>query len=127
MFHLKFKKMSKLISWVEIPATDINRAVNFYNAILKLSLEVLDFGKEKMACFPGDEGAISYAEGFTPSKNGVLVSFSAGSDLDNVLNRVVENGGEVIIPKTKIEAEGRGYFATFTDSEGNRLGLYGEL
>lgn len=118
--------MSKLISWVEVPATDIDRAVKFYNAILNLGLQVLDFGKEKMACFPNDEGAISHAEGFTPSKNGVLVSFNAGSDIDNVLKRVVENGGEVVIPKTKIEAEERAYFATFIDSEGNRVGLYGE-
>lgn len=118
--------MSKLISWVEVPAADIDRAVKFYNAILQLSMTVLDFGKEKMACFPNDEGAISYAEGFTPSENGVLVSFNAGSDIDNLLKRVVDNGGEIVIPKTKIEAEGRGFFATFIDSEGNRLGLYGE-
>ena len=118
--------MSKLFAWVEIPAEDIERAVEFYNSILNLSMKVLDFGKEQVACFPNDEGAISLAEGFTPSKDGVLVSFNTGDNLDAVINRIAKNGGEILIGKTKIEAEGRGYFATFIDSEGNRVGLYGK-
>jgi predicted enzyme related to lactoylglutathione lyase len=118
--------MTNLISWVEIPATNFERAVNFYNKILNLKLDTSDFGDEKMACFPGGEGAISYAKDFTPSENGVLVSLNSGTQLDKTLERIVEAGGKIIRPKTKIEAEGRGYFALFTDSEGNRLGLYGD-
>lgn len=57
--------MRKLISWVEIPATDIERATDFYNKVLELEMEVSDFGKERMACFPGGEGAISLAPGFS--------------------------------------------------------------
>lgn len=117
--------MSKLIAWVEIPAAEMERAVNFYNAVFGLSMNILDFGKEKMACFPNDEGAISFAEGFTPSQNGVLVSFNTGDNLDDTIARISESGGQIIIEKTKIEAEGRGFFATFIDTEGNRVGLYG--
>jgi uncharacterized protein len=62
--------MKKMIAWVEIPALDIRRAVKFYNTILKTDLEILDFGSEKMACFPSGEGAISEASGFKPSKSG---------------------------------------------------------
>jgi predicted enzyme related to lactoylglutathione lyase len=118
--------MKKLISWVEIPAVEFTRAVNFYNSILKLDLEPLDFGHEKMACFPNDEGAISFAPNFRPSKDGVLVSLNAGDDLDGTLTRIQEQGGEIVQGKTKIEAEGRGYFALFLDSEGNKIGLYGD-
>lgn len=117
--------MQKLISWVEIPATDFDRAVDFYNAVFELNLEKMDFGQEKMACLPNDEGAISFAPGFEPGKNGVLVSFNAGDDLDGVIERISRNGGEIVQPKTKIEAENRGSFALFADSEGNRVGLYG--
>ncbi|MFW6327401.1 MAG: VOC family protein, partial [Bacteroidota bacterium] len=53
--------MQKLITWVEIPAVDFDRAVEFYNTVFKLNLSKEDFGQEKMACFPNDEGAISYA------------------------------------------------------------------
>ena len=117
--------MKKLISWVEIPAQKMDRAVGFYSAVLGLELKILDFGEEKMACFPGDEGAISLAPGFKPSGDGVLVSLNAGENLDEALKLVEKNGGSVIQGKKKIEAEGRGYFALFLDSEGNRMGLYG--
>jgi len=118
-------KMKKLIAWVEIPATDFERAVKFYNAILSLDMNAMDFGHEKMAYFPNDEGAISFAPDFKPSKDGVLVSLETGNDLDGTIERVKANGGEIVQTKTKIEAEGRGYFALFIDSEGNKVGLYG--
>lgn len=117
--------MKQLISWVEIPATDMQRAVFFYNQILAVELDILDFGVEKMACFPSGEGAISLSPGFEPGSTGVLVSLNTEDDLDGTLERVKTAGGKVITPKTKIEAEGRGYFAIFGDSEGNKLGLYG--
>ena len=118
--------MKKLISWVEIPAIDFNRAVKFYNAIFALDLECMDCGKEKMACFPSGEGAISFAPDFKPSKDGVLVSFNTGNLLDSTIENIKENGGTIMQPKTKIEADGRGYFSLFLDSEGNRIGLYGD-
>lgn len=119
--------MKKLIAWVEIPATDFKRAVNFYNNVLEIEMQEIDCGTEKMACFPTGEGAISWAPGFNPSKDGVLVSLNTGSQLEQTIARITGLGGEIVQPKTKIEAEGRGYFALFTDSEGNKVGLYGDL
>lgn len=118
--------MKNLISWVEIPAADFDRAVKFYTSVLNTDLQVIDGEHEKMACFPGGEGAISYAPGFVPGKDGALVSFNAGDDLDGALERVTSNNGAVVQPKTKIEAEGRGFFAIVMDSEGNKVGLYGD-
>lgn len=117
--------MKNLISWVEIPAIDFKRAVNFYNAVLGIELQVFDYETEKMACFPSGEGAVFAAEGYKPSTDGVIVSLNTEDDLDGAIRRVQENGGKILIPKTKIEVEGRGYFSTFIDSEGNKLGLYG--
>lgn len=118
--------MTKLISWVEIPATDFERAVKFYGSVLKIDFQVFDCGQEKMACFPNGEGAISYAPGFNPGKDGTLVSFNVEKDLDGAIDRVTENGGTIVQSKTKIEVEGRGYFALFIDCEGNKVGLYGD-
>jgi predicted enzyme related to lactoylglutathione lyase len=119
--------MRKLISWVEIPATNIERAANFYSKVLNIELRVMDFGNEKMACFPNGEGAISQAPEFNPSKNGVLVSFDTENDLDNALMVAGNNGGKIVQLKTRIEAEGRGYFALIIDTEGNKVGLYEDL
>ena len=118
--------MKKIFYWVEIPAVNFGRAVGFYSKLLGVELEGIDCGTEKMACLPDDAGAISWAPDFKPSRDGVLVHLNCGNDIDGWIGRVVANGGTIDRPKTKIEAEGRGYFALFIDTEGNRLGLYGE-
>jgi uncharacterized protein len=118
--------MKKIFYWVEIPAVNFDRAVNFYSKLLGVKLEGIDCGTEKMACLPNDAGAISWTSDFKPSKDGVLVSINAENDIDGWIERVKANGGTIDRPKTKIEVEGRGYFALFIDTEGNRLGLYGE-
>jgi len=79
-----------------------------------------------MACFPSGEGAISSAPGFEPGSTGVLISLNTVDALDETILKVEAAGGQITIPKTKIEAEGRGFFAVFLDSEGNKLGLYGD-
>jgi hypothetical protein len=89
-------------------------------------MEAMDFGSEKMACFPNDEGAIIHAEGFKPSKQGVIVSFNVENRLDEIIKTVNDLGGKVVQPKTKIKAEGRDFFSLIEDSEGNRIGLYGK-
>lgn len=116
--------MKKLIEWVEIPTASFKRGVNFYNAVLKLSLEEMDFGTEQMACFPTGEGAIFYKEGYLPSDQGSVISFTVPDSIEETSLRVEEHGGKMIIPKTPIDENGRGYFAVCIDSEGNKIGLY---
>ena len=83
-----------------------------------------------MACFTEEGetvGAISYASNFDflPSTHGVLIHFNC-EDIEQTLEKVLLKGGKVVIPKTKIEADDKGWFAVFTDSEGNRIGVYAE-
>lgn len=118
--------MRKLISWVEIPTINFERAVKFYNSVLDVELQIIDCGQEKMACFPNGEGAVSHAPDFKPSQNGLLVSFNVIDDIENTIERIKANGGKIVQAKTKIEAEGRGYFSLFIDCEGNKVGLYGD-
>lgn len=118
--------MRKLISWVEIPTVNFDRAVNFYNTILGLELQKIDCGHEKMACFPNGEGAITFSSKITPSKDGVLVSLNTGDKLDSVIEKISTNGGTIVQPKTKIESTNLGYFSIFIDIEGNKIGLYGD-
>ena len=116
--------MKKLISWVEIPTNEFDRAVNFYNKVLNTELDAHDFGTEKMAFFPTGEGAVIYEPNYKPSEHGVIVSLQVDDSIDRTIERIIANGGKIIRTKTKIEAEGRGFFAVFLDSEGNKLGLY---
>jgi predicted enzyme related to lactoylglutathione lyase len=126
---LNKKEMKNLIAFFEIPAENFERAVKFYETVLNVQLYVVDCGTEKMACFPEENdvcpGAISWTEDFRPSKDGVLIHFQV-ADMEATMAAIEQNGGRITRPKTKIEAEGRGYFALFIDSEGNRVGLYSD-
>ncbi len=118
------------IKWFEIPATDFERSVKFYSELLGLCLDTNDCGEEKMAFFPGTSknagGSISWTKDFTPSADGPLIYFDATAGLDQLLEKVVACGGKVVVPKTRIGAEGRGSFALFEDTEGNRLGFHAD-
>lgn len=121
--------MKKLVAFFEIPAINLNRAVEFYQSVLNTKLSVHDWGQEKMAFFPEENGvcpgAISWSPNFKPSKDGILISLNCES-IEKSLILVETNGGKIVIPKTKIEAENRGYFSVCTDSEGNGIGLYSD-
>lgn len=115
--------MEKLISFFEIPAADFGRAVEFYEMVLDTKIQAESCNTEKMGYFPGCEGAISFAPGFKPSSDGVLISLKV-KNIEQTLAKVEKHGGKTIIPKTAIEAEGKGFFAIFKDCEGNKVGLH---
>ncbi len=122
--------MKSIVAFFEIPASDFNRAVNFYETVLRLKFSIADCGEtEQMAFFPEEAGkcpgAISFAANFNPSKDGSLISLRV-DDMDAALSKIKQNNGKIITPKTKIEAENMGYFSVFMDSEGNRVGLYSD-
>lgn len=119
--------MQNLINWFEIPATDFNRAVKFYGDILGINIHASEFGGTMMGFFPTDgtnvSGAIVQGENYAPAEGGVLVYLNGGDDLNNILGKVENAGGMVLLPKTKISDE-MGYFAMFKDSENNTMALH---
>lgn len=118
--------MSSMAGIFEIPATDLDRAVNFYSAVFDISIEKMEIPEMRMGLFPyeGQDtvGIIAQGEGYVPSSSGITLYLNAGDDLQVVLSKVEENGGKVFVPKTP-HADGNGFFALFIDTEGNRLGL----
>ncbi|MCB0493661.1 MAG: VOC family protein [Cyclobacteriaceae bacterium] len=118
--------MKSYISMFEIPATDITRAINFYQSLLDIQIEKMDMEGMQMGILPYEgqivTGVIIKADGYNPSADGVTMYLNAGENLQVVLDRVEKNGGEIIVPKTA-HADESGYFAIFIDSEGNKLAL----
>ncbi len=118
-----------MIAFFEIPTNDFEKSVSFYQALFGETLEVSEFGDEKMACLMKDGKSVCSISsapsfpGFAPSTGGVLVYLQA-KDLDSDVKTALDNGATLVTPKTKIQAEGWGYFAIISDPVGNRVGLY---
>lgn len=119
--------MNSYVSIFEIPATDISRAISFYEGILNLSIEKFEMPGMEMGVLPYEDqmvtGVIVKGEGYEPSPKGTTVYLNAGDDLQLILDRVAEHGGQVLVPKTA-HADNSGFFALFIDTEGNKLGLH---
>lgn len=123
--------MQNAISWFEIPTTEIDRAQKFYETIFGIAMIPMDMPNIKMRMFPLDDmmtqvgGALVDSGGFhkASATDGPLIYLNANPDVQNVLDKVVEAGGSIMVPKTEISPE-YGFMAVFMDTEGNRIGLH---
>ncbi len=121
--------MNHVLTWCEIPVTDMNRAKKFYADMLGVEFIEEDMGPIKMAMFKTQSpeeisGALVQGEGYEPNKTGSVAYLSGGDDLAPALKRASKQGAEVLFPKTAINDGEGGYWAQLTDCEGNRIGLY---
>src|SRR6476660_3586996 len=117
--------MEHLINWVEIPATNINRAKTFYSTIFgSLEFHDMDIEGVKFALFPSADkfncGALVEGEYYKPSYDGVTVYLDGGKDMTNILKHVEDAGGEIVMPKTFMGKDA-GYIGMFIDCEGNKI------
>jgi predicted enzyme related to lactoylglutathione lyase len=112
-----------MLVWFEIPATDLERATAFYEAVFDITFtsEESPEGQQK-SLFPGGIGSIAQGPDWTSSKDGIVVYLDGGDDLQVILDRVVANGGTVVEPKQPVTAT-QGYWGRFRDTEGNLIGV----
>lgn len=113
------------LAWFEIPVRDLDRAVNFYENVLRVQLErrVLDGHDMAVITGPeGDLGALAHGESYVPSLDGCRIYFDV-PDVADTLERAVNAGSQILYPLTEV-APGIAV-AEFIDSEGNRIALTG--
>lgn len=121
--------MKNAISWFEIPTIDIDRAQKFYEAVFQAEMQTMDNANLKMRMFPWHDmdtasGAIVQSDFHKPSDSeGPLIYLNATPDVQPFLDRAVQNGGEVMVPKTIISPQ-FGHMAVMKDTEGNRIALH---
>jgi predicted enzyme related to lactoylglutathione lyase len=118
------------ISWFEVPVSDMDRAIKFYNAVMGWDLKVFAGEGITMAWFPaefdkyGAAGSLALSEHYTPSTQGVLVYFKC-EDVNDTLALIHDAGGKVIFEKKLISPD-VGYMGAAIDSEGNRIAFHSE-
>ena len=130
MFAFKPLYMNKPFSYVAIPADDFERAYTFYSIITGGLIARNENMPFPMAYFVdadhNNSGHLFQLPNFKPSGDGAIVYLKLADALDETLDKIKSAGGLVILPKTLI-APGKGYWALFLDSEGNKLALHSEI
>jgi predicted enzyme related to lactoylglutathione lyase len=115
------------VVWFDIPVGDLDRAIRFYSAVLRLQLkkEQAGFGIA-MAVLPYTAGSIGGClvqnADAKPSDCGPLLYLNANGRLDEALLEVERCGGRIILARHSIAPFG--FRAVVLDSEGNRVALH---
>lgn len=131
----KIDEQTNVLTWFEIPVSDIDRAKKFYETILDIEMVRQGDGEDEGVFFPFDPdivqatsgrvtGVLAKSSKNTPSANGTVVYMNASPSIQTVLDKVVAAGGSIIEPKQLFGPVG--FIATILDSEGNRIGLHSE-
>ena len=78
-----------IISWFEIPSTDFERAVRFYETVLATELRRENVGDQPIGIFqytePATGGCVIHSPTAKPSTDGVVVYLNAQPNVDAVL------------------------------------------
>ena len=130
----KIDEQTNVVTWFEIPVSDIDRAKTFYETILGIEMVKRNDGGNEAVFFPYNPnvvqatsgrvtGVLSKSANNAPSPTGTMVYINASPNIQTVLDKVTQAGGKIVAPKMQIPA---GYIAVIIDSEGNRVGLHAE-
>ncbi len=117
--------MSNRVVHFEIPCDHPEQTMNFFKEVFSWSFE--RFGNEEYwSVFTGDPkdpgingGLMKKRDPNQPVANSILVK-----DLDTTTNKIVQAGGQIVVPKMAIPSVG--WLAYFKDPDGNIHGLYQE-
>ena len=122
---------NNIVGWFEIPVSNMDRAIQFYETVLDVKLERNKMDSVDMAWFPhnsegyGSGGTlICHEEYYKPSADGIVIYLSSPTDdVANELAKVEDSGGKVLLDKKQISQE-HGYYGLLLDSEGNRIAFH---
>jgi predicted enzyme related to lactoylglutathione lyase len=107
---------------IEIPAHDREVSASFYAALFGWEMQHHpEMQYTTFAAAPGPGGGLATIDGDNV-KQGQLLIHVGTDDVDASLNKAVELGGTIVIPKSEIP--GIGWFGVFADPVGNRIAVY---
>ena len=112
--------------WIDIPVTDLDRAIDFYSAVLAEKVQKISEHGFEFSLLPHAEenvsGCLSVMENRQPSQNGPLVYLNVEGHLAQAVLSAKNHGGEILQEMTPIGPYG--HRAVILDTEGNSIALY---
>ncbi len=111
--------------WAEIPVTDLDRAIAFYNTVFDTDMQKDEGGPNPVAMFPtATPGGIAghlYSGKPAPAGTGPTIHAAVPDSLEESMARVKAAGGKVLSEPVAIPA---GRFAYCLDPDGNSISLF---
>lgn len=112
--------------WIDIPVTDLDRAINFYSSILNVEVQKISEHGFEFGLFPHTDnnvsGCLTVMPDRKPSANGPLIYLNVEGRIDAASDAVKKQGQKVLKPKESIGPYG--FRTIIEDSEGNVIALY---
>lgn len=131
--------MKNPIVHFEIPADNVERAIEFYTKTFDWKIEKMDMPTDSstggdpyyaVRTTETDEknmikkpGAINGGLMKRKGKGQPFMNYISVASIDESLKTITENGGTIMLPKTEIMKD-MGWIAAFMDTEGNMMGLH---
>lgn len=112
------------VIWTEIPVTDLDSSIEFYNRVLGWTLTRDDSGPNPMAMFgSGDAGVHGHLYPGKPAASGTgnTIHLAVPDSLSATVDRCKDAGGKVLTPPIEIPP---GSFVYVEDPDGNSIGLF---
>ena len=107
---------------VEIPSKDYDKASKFYYAVFGWETQMIPEMDYAMYKAPSGVNG-GFNKHLQINANAGVLLYIEVEDIESSLKKIEENGGTTGQSKTEIAPE-MGFFALFSDSEGNSLGLW---
>lgn len=111
--------------WFDIPVADLDRAAEFYAAVLNIKVHKEAFDGYSFCVLDhqdGNGGCLIESKAEVSADRGILVYMNVENRINDAVGQTVAHGGKVL---KEIHAIGpHGFRALVLDSEGNRIALH---
>ena len=123
----EFNAKKNRVVWVDIPVGDLDRAAEFYKAILAVDVFKEQFGEVSFCVIEHEEGnggCLVLKPEEVASDKGILVYMNVDGRIRDAVAKAKDNGGRVLEDVHSIGPHG--FRALIVDSEGNRVALHSD-
>ena len=113
-----------ILTHFEIPSNNLEKTKEFYSELFNWEFNFVEEMGYMMFSIPSSEEPTPMGGGLVKSENGNnrIVNYITVENIDSDGEKIVELGGEIVVPKTPVP--GMGWFIHFSDLDGNVMAIW---